>query len=116
MGKKKKDSLSRRNFITDTGKTIFYGALISTAIPAFIAGCKKDDSCNQLKEGEQGDHFCDDYYVCTDSRGFACPSTGEFQCGDELFSCYVVFTCTPSNNFFCQPSTAYNNPKGGAGG
>jgi len=115
MDSKKNKAVSRRSFISDTGKTILYGTLVSAAIPAFLAGCKKDDSCNVLKEGDNGEHYCDDYYVCTDSRGFTCPSTGEFHCGVQLFGCYVVFTCTLANNFYCQPSSSYYNDKGGAG-
>ncbi len=115
MSKKNDKSINRRSFISDTGKTIFYGTLISTAIPAFLAGCKKDNSCNVLKEGENGGHYCDNYYICTDSQGFSCPSTGEFHCGTEIFSCYVVFTCTPANNFYCHPSSSYANNVGGAG-
>jgi hypothetical protein len=112
--KKKEQQLSRRSFLSDAGKTIFFGTLVTTAIPTFLAGCSKE-SCNNLKEGSSGNHYCDDYYVCTDSRGFTCPSTGEFSCGSDIFSCTVEFSCTPSNNFSCQPSTAYTYPKGGAG-
>ncbi len=114
MKKKKEHPISRRSFISDTGKTLFYGTLITSAIPAFLSGCGQD-SCNTLKEGENGNHYCDDYYVCTDSRGFNCPSDGEFKCGTAFFSCYVEFNCTPTNNFSCQPSTSYTNPRGGVG-
>jgi len=117
MSSKKNKPVSRRSFISDTGKTILYGTLVSAAIPAFLAGCKKENPCNVLKEGENGDHYCDDYYICTDSQGFTCPPTGAFGCGTdtELFSCYVVFSCTPENNFYCHPSSSYANNVGGAG-
>lgn len=115
MSKKKGKAIKRRSFISDTGKTLLFGTLATTAITTFFEGCKKEDGDHVLKNGDNGDHYCDDYYVCLDSRGFNCPSTGEFMCGTEIFSCYVLFTCTPENSFQCQPSSAYHSDKGGAG-
>jgi hypothetical protein len=112
--KKKEKALSRRSFISDASKTVLYGTVVSSAIPVFLSGCGKN-ACNELKTLEKGGHYCDSYYVCSDSRGFTCPASGEFQCGTEVFSCVVEFNCTPSNNFSCQPSSAYSDPKGGAG-
>lgn len=115
MSKKKDKPISRRSFLSDTGKTLLYGTLATAAIPTFLQSCKKDENCDVLKEGENGAHFCDTYYLCTDSRGFTCPTTGDFLCGTKLFGCYTVFACTPSTKFYCQKGSAYYNDKGGAG-
>ena len=115
MSKKKEKEVSRRSFIFDTGKTLLFGSLAAAAIPVFLEGCKKDENCNVLKDGDGGSHYCNENYICTDSQGFACPAPGEFQCEVEGFSCYTVFSCTAENTFNCIPSTIFSNPVGGSG-
>ena len=115
MSEKNNKSVSRRSFLSDTGKTLLFGTVAVAAIPAFLEGCKKDETCNVLKEGDQENHYCNTNYICTDAQGFACPATGGFQCEIEGFSCYTVFSCTPENNFYCQPSNSFSNPVGGSG-
>jgi hypothetical protein len=116
MAGKKKKMVSRRSFIGDTGKTLFFGTVVSAAIPVFLEGCKKEGDCNMLKEGEQENLYCNDNYLCFDPQGFACNPEGGFQCEIKGFSCYSVFECTPSNAFGCLPGTRFHNPTGGSGG
>jgi hypothetical protein len=113
--KKKTKNLTRRDFLADAGKTLFFSSMVASAVPSFLSGCTKS-SCNQLKETADGDHLCDDYYVCNNSLGFACPESGKFGCNSDIFSCYVDFSCPPASSFSCQPSSTFSNPKGGAGG
>jgi len=115
MSNKKTKAINRRSFISDTGKTLLYGSFAATAIPLFLEGCSKDENCNVLKEGDDGNHYCNDNYICTDSQGFACPAPGGYQCGPDDFSCFTVFSCTPENKFFCQPDSSYSHNVGGSG-
>ena len=112
--KQKKKQVSRRSFLSDSGKTLLFGSLAAAAIPTFLEGCAKDEACNVLREDGQN-HYCNDEYICTDSQGFACPASGRFDCEVEGFSCYTVFSCTPESNFSCQPSSSFANNVGGGG-
>jgi len=116
MSKKKEKSINRRSFISDTGKTLLFGTIAAAAIPSFLEGCNKEGDCNILKEGDEGSHYCDTEYLCTDSRGFSCPAPGGFQCEVEGFSCYTIFSCSPESNFYCQPSSSFTDNVGGGGG
>ena len=108
--------ISRRNFLGDTGRTLLFGTVATAAIPVFLEGCKKDKDCNTLKEGDLEDLYCNDNYLCTDSRGFTCNPDGGFRCELEGFSCYTVFECSPQNNFNCLPGNSFSKPVGGSGG
>ena len=114
-GKKKDKQVSRRSFLSDSGKTLLFGSLAAAAIPTFLEGCAKDEACNVLREDGHGNHYCNDEYICTDSQGFACPAAGRFDCKDDGFSCYTVFNCTPESNFSCLPSSSFSHNVGGGG-
>lgn len=115
MNKKKEKSTSRRSFISDAGKTLIFGTIATAAVPAFLEGCSNNDNCNILKEGDDGNHYCNTEYLCTDAKGFSCPPPGGFQCEIEDFACYTVFSCSPESNFYCQPSSSYTDNVGGGG-
>ena len=117
--KKKEDPISRRIFITDTGKTLFYTAMAASVIPAFIAtSCSKDSgtdpqntklvsSDDGLKQACTHGYQCFDDYDCGGKKG-----RGSFNC-NHGFQCDSEFDCN-GPNFHCHD--VYTMHKGGHGG
>ena len=119
MKKKKAEDISRRIFITDTGKTVFYTALTASVLPAiFTTSCTKEgltDSANEkliisddgLKHACTHGFACHDEYECGGKKG-----KGSFNC-NHGFQCYDEFECS-GPNFHCHD--VYTMHEGGSGG
>ena len=137
--KKKTDSISRRTFISDTGKTLFFTAIAASVIPTFVAtSCTKggifgggdDNTTGQLTVSDDGlkkacahDFVCDDVYTCGKgsfncNHCFYCAeqtATGGFDCGQNNFHCHNDgYGCGDSAVFDC--GEAFNCHNGGQGG
>jgi hypothetical protein len=117
--KKKAENISRRAFLHDTGKTIFYTTLGASVLPAFLTSCSKEDllgssessgSINEnvvTMDGQKA--ACAKAYVCYDeydcgppftfncNNGFDCDDYdclgGHFNCRRAAFNCIVIFDC-----------------------
>ena len=108
MKKKKSEDISRRAFINDTGKTLFYTAMAASVIPAFLStSCTKDSGTDPqnpnlvssgggLKSACTHGFNCNDQYECGKgsfncNHGFTCPEPDVFQCTGPNFHCHNAF-------------------------
>jgi len=124
MESKKDKPLSRRGFLSNTGKTLFFATVSASAIPAFLSSCKKvelvDNSGNTKNVSllilEDNVYHCNngDGFICDQDGGFSCPDNN-FHCHD-LFECHDYFACDETNNFQCLGQGAYTMHLGGQGG
>lgn len=119
MEKKNEKSISRRGFLSNTGKTLFFATVSASTVPAFLSSCskesiEKEDNSNIL-ELKGGAFHCHNGsgFVCVDP-GFDCPDNN-FHCHD-MFECHTSFSCDDTNNFHCLGQGAYTIHMGGQGG
>lgn len=119
MEKKNEKSISRRGFLSSSGKTLFLASVSATAIPAFLSSCSKaekvkPDSTDPLDELELkcGVYSCYDGFSCNQDSGFSCPDDN-FVCLWE-FECHESFSC--NDDFYCIGQSSFTEHFGGQGG
>lgn len=98
MKKKKTDPISRRVFITDTGKTLFYTTLAASVLPTVLmTGCSKGGSTGS--SSSQGGNLT----VSEDGMKKACAHEficigDSYECGKGSFNCNHCFYCDDDFN------------------
>lgn len=121
MEKKKNEDISRRTFITDTGKTLFFTAMAASVVPTFMAtSCTKGGTVDETgvltvsadgtKKACAHNYVCDDDYACGkgsfncnhcfycddgfDCAGpkFHCHNDG-YECGNDDYACGEAYNC-----------------------
>ncbi|MCD4665434.1 MAG: hypothetical protein K8R68_09185 [Bacteroidales bacterium] len=118
MKKKNDDSISRRTFINNLSKTIFYASLSGSIMSTLFTSCSKEDEGNWCYSTNDCDQYncmndfnchssldfdCDDYFDCLST--FNCRGGGyDFVCHD-YFYCSADFTCVVYDDFDCDDFT-----------
>jgi hypothetical protein len=108
----KREEVSRRSFLVDMGKTIFYSGLSASILPTlFSIGCSESENDKEITNILKGEckvsRTCEHLFVC---GNFSCTSTitcDTFDCSADL----SAYSCSKFTDSDCKKKFTH---KGGA--